>query len=200
MRPVIPGPGQRIRPWPADRLPCRSWAKARVISVNVGRAVGACWAGGLKRTAIGKRPVTGTGPAGTLGLAGDEQPDTAHHGGPGQAIYACARENLDWRAARLGRELRNGMFGENVSTAGADLSGALIGEIRQFGTAVPQVTAPRIRCVVFRNWMDENGWIPRFRAAGRPGPYLRCAARGCCGPATRSGGCPARPRASPWPR
>lgn len=148
-------------------------ANARIVSVNVGREVGASWAGQLKRTAIDKRAVATAVPAGVLGLAGDEQADKVDHGGPDQALYAYAREDLDWWAARLGRELRDGMFGENVTTAGLDLSGALIGEIWQFGGAVVQVTAPRIPCVVFRNWLGEKGWIRRFRAGGRPGPYLR---------------------------
>ena len=148
-------------------------AKARVGSVNVGRVIGAPWAGELERTAIGKRPVAAAVLAGMLGLAGDEQADKVNHGGPDQAIYAYAREDLDWWAARLGRDLRDGMFGENVTTEGLDVNAALIGEIWQFGGVVVQVTAPRIPCVVFRNWMDEEGWIRRFRAAGRPGPYLR---------------------------
>jgi MOSC domain-containing protein YiiM len=148
-------------------------ANARIVSVNVGREAGASWAGQLKRTAIDKRPVTTAVPAGALGLAGDEQADKVDHGGPDQALYAYAREDLDWWAARLGRQLPAGMFGENVTTAGLELSGALIGEIWQFGGTVVQVTAPRIPCVVFRNWLGEKGWIRRFRAAGRPGPYLR---------------------------
>jgi MOSC domain-containing protein YiiM len=148
-------------------------ANARIISVNVGREVGASWAGQLKRTAIDKRPVTAAVPAGVLGLAGDEQADKVDHGGPDQALYAYAREDLDWWAARLGRQLPGGVFGENVTTAGLDLNAALIGEIWQFGGAVVQVTAPRIPCIVFRNWIGEKGWIKRIRASGRPGPYLR---------------------------
>lgn len=148
-------------------------ANARIVSVNVGREAGASWAGALKRTAIDKRPVATAVPAGALGLAGDEQADKVDHGGPDQALYAYAREDLDWWAARLGRQLRDGMFGENVTTAGLDLNAALIGEIWQFGGAVVQVTAPRIPCIVFRNWIGEKGWIKRVRASGRPGPYLR---------------------------
>ncbi len=73
-------------------------ANARVISVNVGREVGAAWAGGLQRTAIDKRPVAAAVQVGVLGLAGDEQADKANHGGPEQAVYAYAREDLDWWA------------------------------------------------------------------------------------------------------
>ena len=74
------------------------------------------------------------------------------------------------------------MFGENVTTAGIDLTGALIGEIWQLGTAVVQVTAPRIPCVTFQSWLDEPHWVKRFAAAGRPGAYLRVLTEGTVGP------------------
>jgi MOSC domain-containing protein YiiM len=148
-------------------------ANARVVSVSIGREIAASWAIALQRTAIDKRPVTAAVQVGVLGLAGDEQADKVHHGGPDQALYAYAREDLDWWTDRLGRELRGGMFGENVTTDGLDVTGAVIGETWQFGDAVVQVTSPRIPCAVFRNWMDEPGWVREFREAGRPGAYLR---------------------------
>jgi MOSC domain-containing protein YiiM len=93
-------------------------ANARVISVNAGRGKDADWAGKLGRTAIDNRPVTGPVEGGRLGLEGDEQADKPAHGGPEQAVYAYAREDLDWWVEQLGRELANGMFGENLTTAG----------------------------------------------------------------------------------
>ena len=151
---------------------------ARVISVNLGRARDAAWAGRLRRTAIDKRPVTGPVGVGGLGLAGDEQADTDNHGGREQALYAYAREDLDWWVERLSRELANGTFGENITTGGLDVTCALIGEIWRLGTAVVQVTAPRIPCGVFAGWMDEPRWIKRFAAARRPGAYLRVVREG----------------------
>jgi MOSC domain-containing protein YiiM len=149
-----------------------SMASARIVSVNLGGEKPTEW-GELHRTAIDKRPVASAVQAGVLGLSGDQQADKVNHGGPEQALYAYAREDLDWWSARLGRELRDGIFGENVTTAGLDVNGALIGETWRFGTIVVQVTSPRVPCVVFRSWMDEKGWIKAFRASCRPGPYLR---------------------------
>jgi MOSC domain-containing protein YiiM len=149
-----------------------------VISVNAGRGKDADWAGRLGRTAIDKRPVAGPVDVGWLGLTGDEQADTEHHGGREQALYAYAREDLDWWVERLARELANGVFGENITTAGLDITGALIGEVWQLGTAVVQVTAPRIPCVVFAGWLDERSWVRRFADAGRPGAYLRVLQEG----------------------
>ena len=156
-----------------------------MISVNTGRGKDAGWAGKRGRTAIGKRPVTGRAGVGRLGLAGDEQVDKPAHGGPEQALYAYAREDLDWWVEQLGRELANGMFGENITTAGLDVTGALIGEIWDMGSARVQVTGPRIPCVVFAGWMDERHWVNRFAGARRPGAYLRVLRKGAVGAGDR---------------
>jgi MOSC domain-containing protein YiiM len=157
-------------------------AVARVVSVSIGQGRGADWAGRLKRTAIDKRPVPGPVDVGRLGLAGDEQIDKPDHGGYEQALYAYAREDLDWWVEQLGRELPGGSFGENITTAGLDITGALIGEVWQLGSAVVQVTSPRIPCVVFAGWLDERQWVKRFADAQRPGAYLRVLTEGRVGP------------------
>jgi len=146
---------------------------ARVISLNCGSKADLLIGGRPGRTAIDKRPVAGQVAIGLLGLAGDESADKAHHGGAEQAVYAYAREDLDWWTERLGRELRDGIFGENVTTAGIDVSAAPIGQTWRMGTVVVQVTAPRVPCVTFKSWLDEPHWVKRFAAAGRPGAYLR---------------------------
>lgn len=126
------------------------------------------------RSAIDKRPVSGAVEVRPLGLDGDTVADRANHGGLEQAVYAYAREDLDFWTEQLGRELRNGIFGENITTAGIDVSGALIGETWRAGSVVLQVTGPRIPCETFKSWLDdEPHWVKRFAAAGRPGAYLR---------------------------
>lgn len=145
----------------------------RVLSVNVGTAVEAEWAGRLRRTAIDKRRISHRVGVLANGLAGDERADKEHHGSPDQAVYSYAREDYDWWEREIGRELRDGLFGENLTTSGLDVTGAVIGERWRVGSAVLEVSGPRIPCVVFRNWMDEPGWVKRFTAAGRPGAYLR---------------------------
>lgn len=144
----------------------------RVISVNVGTSVDAEWAGKMKRTAIDKRAVSGRVEVRPNGLAGDERADQAAHGRPSQAVYSYAREDYDWWAGELGRELRDGQFGENLTTTGVDLAGAKLGERWRVGSALLEVSSPRVPCVVFRNWLDEPGWVKRFTAAERPGAYL----------------------------
>ncbi len=159
-----------------------------ILSVNVGKAAVVPWAdkaaakdwegAGKGRTAIDKRPVAGRVAVRRLGLAGDQQANTKHHGGVDQAVYAYAREDLDWWAAELERPLRNGQFGENLTTAGVDVTGAVIGERWRVGSAVLEVSCPRIPCTVFQAWLGEARWTKRFTAEGRSGAYLRVLTEG----------------------
>jgi len=152
-----------------------------LLSVNVGTPRPNPWKG-LGATAIDKRPVRGPvavtapGPKGTgeVGLAGDRVYDTAHHGGVDQAVYAYAREDLDRWETDLSRALPNGVFGENLTTSGLDVNGALIGERWRIGAdVVLEVSCPRIPCGTFQGWLESDGWITRFTQAALPGAYLR---------------------------
>ena len=156
-------------------------------SLNIGRPRDNPWKG-LAATGIDKRPVshpvevTAPGPKGTgaVGLAGDRAYDVAHHGGADQALYAYAREDLDTWQERLGRPLHDGSsFGENLTTVGVDVNGALIGERWRIGTDVLlEVSCPRIPCATFAGWLDEPGWLRRFVEARQPGAYLRVVDEG----------------------
>lgn len=151
-----------------------------VLSVNVGRAMPTIHSD-FPTTGIDKQPVedavriSDPGPAlGGAGLQGDAICDLKSHGGTDQAVYAYAREDLDAWEAELGRTLRSGMFGENLTTGELDVTGALIGERWLVGdTCVLEVTSPRIPCRTFAGWLAEHGWERRFTQRGVPGAYLR---------------------------
>lgn len=152
-----------------------------VLSVNVGRPRSNRWKN-VRTTGIDKQPVAGPvavrapGPKGTgeVGLAGDRAYDVRHHGGPDQAVHAYAREDLDAWQDELDEQLANGTFGENLTTCGLDVSGALIGERWRIGRdVVLEVSCPRIPCATFQGWMGRDGWIERFMRAAKPGAYLR---------------------------
>jgi MOSC domain-containing protein YiiM len=108
------------------------------------------------------------------GLVGDMIGDLTVHGGDDQAVYAYAREDLDRWEVELGRPLLAGVFGENITTRGVDVTGMLIGERWRFGEQVIlEVSAPRIPCGTFARWIGEQGWIERFTVAATPGAYFR---------------------------
>ncbi|HZN19915.1 MAG TPA: MOSC domain-containing protein [Micromonosporaceae bacterium] len=147
---------------------------------NPAKAVGVT--GIDKQPAEGPVQVRAPGPKRTglgSGLVGDRLFDTAHHGGDDQAVYAYAREDLDAWQAELGRTLPGGVFGENLTTAGVDVTGALIGERWRIGEhVVLEVAIPRIPCGTFAHWMAQQGWIKRFTQRATPGAYLRVVVPG----------------------
>lgn len=149
-----------------------------VRSVNVGASA----PNGPKgvRSGIGKQPsdaieVRAPGPkAGGLGsgVVGDFVGDRRHHGGDNQAVYAVARAEIDWWETHLGRSLPDGRFGENLTIAGYDVDGALLGERWRVGSALLEVTGPRVPCQTFAWAMGEPRWVKRFAERGRTGAYL----------------------------
>jgi MOSC domain-containing protein YiiM len=156
---------------------------ARVLSVNLG-VPRPNPAEPSETTGIDKRPtheavhVRAPGPQreGGLGsgLVGDAIGDLSVHGGDDQAVYAYAREDLDRWSAELGRPLRDGAFGENLTLTGVDVTNARVGERWAIGESlVLEVTEPRVPCSTFRAWIDEGGWLKTFTAAAVPGAYLR---------------------------
>ncbi|RNI22304.1 MOSC domain-containing protein [Flexivirga caeni] len=141
-------------------------------------------------TGIHKRPVDrvevrAPGPKrGGLGsgVLGDFIGDRDNHGGDDQAVYAVAREELDWWGERLGRSLADGMFGENLTTVGIDVDHAVVGTRWSVGSAVLEVTGPRIPCGTFRVHMAERGWLKTYVAHGLSGAYLRVVEPGVIRP------------------
>ncbi|MFF8276656.1 MOSC domain-containing protein [Streptomyces lateritius] len=156
----------------------------KVLSVNAGRAKAVDYTDAPSgTTGIDKRPVEGPvrveapGPrgVGASGVAGDAVCDLRFHGGDHRAVYAFAREDMDLWETELGRPLANGSFGENLTTLGLDVNGALIGERWRIGRdVVLEVTGSRIPCRTFAAFVEERGWVRRFtRSTAGPGAMLR---------------------------
>lgn len=114
------------------------------------------------------------------GLVGDTIGNQKLHGGDDQAVYAYAREDLDEWETRIDRSLADGMFGENLTTTGVDVTDALIGERWRVGTGglVLEVSAPRTPCRTFSAFLHLKDWIKTFTRAGKPGAYLRVVSPG----------------------
>lgn len=145
-----------------------------IVSVNIGgsRLFGQ-WRGRPVRTAILKDPVEGPVLAEGVNLAGDDQADRRIHGGPDKAVYAYAAEDYDWWSGQLGRRLTPGTFGENLTTAGLDVTNSAIGDRWRIGDALFQVTQPRDPCFKLAIRMGDSTFGKQFNAARRPGAYLR---------------------------
>ena len=145
----------------------------RLLSVNVGRETPIEGAGKSSRTGIFKRPVDGPVEITALGLAGDTITDTRNHGGSDQAVYVFGAPDYEWWSEELGKALRPGTFGENLTVSGFESAAACVGDRLRVGPVVLEVTAPRIPCGTLAARMGQPSFLKRFRRAERPGVYCR---------------------------
>jgi MOSC domain-containing protein YiiM len=145
----------------------------RVISVNVGAIRQIEWRGRVVTTGIWKYPVDARVRVRGVNLDGDDQADRTVHGGRDKAVYAYAREDYDFWQEAEGLETAPGLFGENLTVEGLDLSAALVGERWQVGSALLEVAQPRQPCFKLGIRLSDPYFPKRFKAVSRMGAYLR---------------------------
>jgi MOSC domain-containing protein YiiM len=150
-----------------------------LVSVNVGVPRTVDWQGRCVTSAIWKQPVDGPIAIRGVNLAGDDQADRHVHGGPDKAVYAYGTSDYDFWTEQLGSDVvAPGLFGENLTVAGFDVSHSLIGERWQIGACILEVSQPRIPCYKLGMRLGDKAFPRRFAAAERPGAYLRIIREG----------------------
>lgn len=155
--------------------------QGRVLSVNVGTPREFEYAGRAATSAIWKSPVAGRVAVRGVNLAGDDQADRKAHGGFDKAVYAYAVEDARWWEERIRRPFAYAEFGENLTTEGIEVNDALVGERWSVGTAILEISEPRIPCWRLGVRMNDNQFPRLFTEALRPGAYLRIIAEGDVG-------------------
>ncbi len=150
----------------------------QVMSVNVGSVREIVYRGRTRTTAIWKEPVPERLAILPEQVSGDHQADLTVHGGPTKAVYSYAAEDYAWWSEELGRAIGPGTFGDNLTTAGIDLSALRIGEQVRAGSALLQVTAPRFPCWKLGFRMGTQRFPRRFLEAARAGTYLAVVEQG----------------------
>jgi MOSC domain-containing protein YiiM len=158
---------------------------AQLISVNVGVPQVVDTGRRLVETAIWKYPVEGRVKVRGVNLEGDRQADLSVHGGENKAVYAYAIEETRLWEGELGRELGAGAFGENLTTEGVDVSGAVLGERWRVGTTLLEVVQPRLPCFKLSLKMEDPTFLRTFAQASRPGAYLKIIEEGDLGAGDR---------------
>lgn len=143
-----------------------------LISINIASGSQLKIGSRLTRTGIDKSAAS-SAEVGLLGLHGDLVANQKHHGGPDQAVYVYSAEDYAWWSAQLGRELRPGTFGENLTLSAFGPEPVRIGDRYAIGAIALEVTAPRIPCSTLAAHVGERDFIERFRIAERPGFYAR---------------------------
>jgi MOSC domain-containing protein YiiM/ferredoxin-NADP reductase len=151
----------------------------RLLSVNVGMPRDIEWQGRTVHTAIWKNPVAGRCRVGRLNLEGDGQGDLAGHGGEPRAVFVYQFESYLYWQERLGRTgFVPGQFGENFTIEGLPDAAVCIGDRYEIGSALCEVTQPRVTCYRVGIRMNEPRMPALLTSSGRPGFYLRVLQEG----------------------
>jgi ferredoxin-NADP reductase/MOSC domain-containing protein YiiM len=152
---------------------------ARLLSVNVGLPRDIEWRGRTVHTAIWKAPVAGRHRVGRLNLDGDGQGDLAGHGGEQRAVFVYQIESYRYWQEQLHRtDSVPGQFGENFTVEGLPDDGVCIGDRYQIGSALFEVTQPRVTCYRVGIRMNEPRMPALLTSSGRPGFYFRVLQEG----------------------
>jgi MOSC domain-containing protein YiiM len=152
---------------------------ARLLSVNVGLPRDIAWKGRTVHTAIWKNPVHGRCRVGRLNLEGDGQGDLAGHGGAHRAVFVYQIESYTYWQEQLKRnDFVYGQFGENFTIEGLADNAVCIGDRFQIGTALFEITQPRVTCFRVGIRMNEPRMAALLTSSGRPGFYFRVLREG----------------------
>jgi MOSC domain-containing protein YiiM len=145
----------------------------KVASVNVGLPREVNWRGRRVTTGIFKEPFEGAVKVRYLNLDGDRQADLTVHGGRDKAVYAYAAEHYDfWRKELPDMNLPFGMFGENLTAESLFETAVNIGDRLRIGTALFEVTQPRMPCYKLGIRFGRDDIIKKFLQSERSGIYF----------------------------
>jgi ferredoxin-NADP reductase/MOSC domain-containing protein YiiM/ferredoxin len=152
---------------------------AQLLSVNVGLPQDIEWQGKTVHTAIWKTPVQGRRVARRLNIDGDGQGDLVGHGGEHRAVFVYQINSYRYWQGQLGRsDFSYGQFGENFTVDGLLDGEVCIGDRYRIGSAVFEVTQPRVTCYRVGIRMNEPQMAALLVAHGRPGFYFRVIEEG----------------------
>ncbi|QAU42734.1 MOSC and FAD-binding oxidoreductase domain-containing protein [Bradyrhizobium guangdongense] len=154
----------------------------RLLSVNVGLPRDVAWKGRTVHTGIWKNPVQGRCRARRLNLDGDGQGDLDGHGGEHRAVFVYQIESYRYWQEQLNRtDFIHGQFGENFTIEGLADDAVCIGDRYQIGSALFEVTQPRVTCYRVGIRMNEPLMPALLTSSGRPGFYFRVLQEGDVG-------------------
>jgi len=154
-------------------------ASNRLVSVNVGLPRDVEWRGRTVHTGVWKHPVDGPQVVRKLNIDGDGQGDLAGHGGPHRAVLVYQLDSYDhWRHELARADLNYGQFGENFTVDGLSDDEVCIGDRYEIGTALFEVSQPRVTCYRVGLRLGEPRLPALLVSHRRPGFYLRVLREG----------------------
>ena len=150
-----------------------------LLSVNVGMPKDVPWQGKTVFTGVFKDAVTGPRRVGKLNVEGDGQGDLAGHGGEQRAVFVYQIDSYRYWEQELGRsDFVYGQFGENFTVDGLSDDEVCIGDRYRIGTALLEVTQPRVTCYRVGLRMEDPRIPALLVSHRRPGFYFRVLEEG----------------------
>jgi ferredoxin-NADP reductase/MOSC domain-containing protein YiiM len=147
---------------------------AQLLSVNVGLPRDIEWKGKSVYTAVWKDAVQGRCKVGRLNIDGDGQGDLQGHGGEHRAVLVYQIDSYRYWEKQLGRkDFVFGQFGENFTVEGLPADEVFLGDRYRLGSALFEVTQPRVTCYRVGIRMDEPRMAALLVEHHRPGFYFR---------------------------
>jgi ferredoxin-NADP reductase/MOSC domain-containing protein YiiM/ferredoxin len=152
---------------------------ARLVSINIGLPRDITWRGKTVHTGIWKSPAQGRLIVRKLNIDGDGQGDLGGHGGVNRAVMVYQLDSYRYWERELGRtNFSYGQFGENFTVDGLPDVEVCIGDRYRIGTALFEVSQPRVTCYRVGIRMDEPQMAALLVAHHRPGFYFRVLEEG----------------------
>src|SRR3954467_9960439 len=152
---------------------------ARLLSVNVGRPREIAWRGKTVCTSVWKAPVEGRRLVRRLNVDGDAQGDLHGHGGEHRAVFVYQMDSYrHWERELERSDFTFGQFGENFTVDGLNDDEVCIGDRYRIGTALFEVSQPRVTCYRVGIRMDEPRIPALLVSHHRPGFYFRVLEEG----------------------
>ena len=152
---------------------------ARLVSINVGLPREITWQGRAIFTGIWKESVAGPRTVRRLNVDGDGQGDLSGHGGEHRAVFVYQLESYRYWQEQMRRDdFTYGQLGENFTVEGLADDEVYIGDRYRIGSALFEVSQPRVTCYRVGVRMDEPRMAALLVAHGRPGFYFRVLEEG----------------------
>src|SRR6202007_2904983 len=112
-------------------------------------------------------------------IDGDDQADRLAHGGEHRAVFVYQIESYHYWERELGRDdFTYGQFGENFTVEGLADDEVCVGDRYQIGSAVFEVTQPRVTCYRVGIRMNDPRIPALLVSHHRPGFYFRVLEEG----------------------
>ena len=151
----------------------------KIISTNISKIKTLIHNGKEVKTGIFKIPTNEPVVIEKLNIIGDEQADLVNHGGVDKAVYAFSHNHYEyWQKALENENLSSGVFGENFTISDLDEANIHIGDHIRIGTALLEVSQPRVPCFKLAIALNNTNSLKLFTQYYCTGVYFRVLEQG----------------------